>query len=105
LRLPHFLDSPLTYDGEVVSLTRWPAFTPGKILVLISVRDRVDPRDIVRLEGLGQLKISNDVIGNRTCDPRACNRLPKSTTVPHAPCPHETFMIHRIKRDYFWGKG
>jgi hypothetical protein len=28
----------------------------GRFLVLISVRDRVDPSAIVRLEGLGQLK-------------------------------------------------
>jgi hypothetical protein len=31
LRLPHFLDNRLTDDGEVVSLTRRPSFTPGKI--------------------------------------------------------------------------
>jgi hypothetical protein len=30
-RLPHFLDSLLTDGGEVVSLTRWPPFTPRKI--------------------------------------------------------------------------
>jgi hypothetical protein len=29
LRLPHFLDKRLT-DGEVVSLTHWPPFTPRK---------------------------------------------------------------------------
>jgi hypothetical protein len=27
-RLPHFVDNRLTEGGEVVSLTRWPPFTP-----------------------------------------------------------------------------
>jgi hypothetical protein len=52
----HFLDGRLTYSGDVVSLTRRPPFPPGRFLVLISVRGWVDPRVIVRLEGLGQLK-------------------------------------------------
>jgi hypothetical protein len=35
---------------------------PGRFLVPISVRARVNPRDIVRLEGVGDLKESNDLI-------------------------------------------
>jgi hypothetical protein len=38
-------------------------YSPGRFLVLISVTDWVDPRAIVGLEGLGQLKKSNDLIG------------------------------------------
>jgi hypothetical protein len=33
-----------------------PALTPGRFLVFISVTGGVDPRIIVRLQGLGQLK-------------------------------------------------
>jgi hypothetical protein len=51
-RLPHCLDNRLTDDGEVISLTRRPPFAARKI----SVRDCVDPKAIVRLEGLGQLR-------------------------------------------------
>jgi hypothetical protein len=49
LRFPHFLENRLTDGGDVVSLSRRPRFTP--LLVLISVRGRIDPRAIVRLEG------------------------------------------------------
>jgi hypothetical protein len=55
-RLPYSLANRLT-DGGEVSLTRRPPFTPhGRFLVLISVRGWVDPRAIVRLEGIGQFK-------------------------------------------------
>jgi hypothetical protein len=57
-KLPHFLHNRLIDGGEVASLTCRPPFThpPGRLLVLISVTGRVDPRATVRLDGLGQLK-------------------------------------------------
>jgi hypothetical protein len=63
LRLTHYLDKRLIDGGKVVSPTCPPQFTPRflyfqRFLVLISVRGWVDPRAIVRREGLGQFKKS-----------------------------------------------
>jgi hypothetical protein len=67
-------------------LTPPSAFYPlGSFPVLISVSGCVDPKVLMRLEGLGKLKISNYLIGNRTRDLPACSIVPQPTTLPRAP--------------------
>jgi hypothetical protein len=74
LRLPHSVDNWLTDGGEVVSLKYQQAslYPPERFLVLISVRGSVDPRAIVRLVGLGQLKKIH-LTRTRTRDLLACS--------------------------------
>jgi hypothetical protein len=80
---PTFSDIRLTNGGEV-SLTRRPPLTAGIFLVLISVTGLVDPRAVVRLEGIGPLKKCTSS-GTLTRDFRACIIVPQPTTLPRAP--------------------
>jgi hypothetical protein len=54
----------------------------GRFIVLISIRGSINFRATVRMEGLGQMKISNYLIGNRTLDFRICSTVPNPTMVP-----------------------
>jgi hypothetical protein len=48
----------------------------------------------VRLEGLGHLKKSNDLIGTRTRDLPVCSIVPQPTTLPRAyECTEENLLI------------
>jgi hypothetical protein len=63
LRILLCLDNRLADGGEIVNLTRRPRFTPQKhFLVVISVRDSVNPRAMVGLEVLG--KSENSIISS-----------------------------------------
>jgi hypothetical protein len=61
----------------------------GRLQVLIPVRAWVDPRVIMLLEGLDQLKKFNNLIRNQTRDLLACSIVPQLAMLPHVSCIEE----------------
>jgi hypothetical protein len=93
-RLPHFLDNRPKDGCKFLSLRAGRPLPIRRFLVLISIRGWIDHRAIVRLEGLGQLKKSNDLIGNLTRYLPACSIVPQPTTPPRVPWDfHNYFFI------------
>ena len=75
LRFPDFMTTAQD-SGKVVSLTHRPPLPLEIVLVLISVRGRVDPRAIVRSEIFYVNEKSTDTIWDLSRDLPICSKAP-----------------------------
>jgi hypothetical protein len=79
------LDNRFIDSDKVVSLTHRQRFAPQEDFWHSFPLEAVDSRAILWLEGLGQLRKFNDLIGNRTRDLPACSTVPQPTALQRAP--------------------
>jgi hypothetical protein len=87
-RIPQVIDNRSQMAVRLPASRSGRSLPPRRFVVLISVRSWVDPRTILRLQALGQLKKCNDLIGTRTQDLPVCSVLLQPTTLPRSPiCP------------------
>jgi hypothetical protein len=96
----------LTFSRQSAHRWRWSCqpYAPAALypqehswyLLCISLRRWVEPRAIVRLKGLGQLKNhekSNDLIANRTRDLPTCSIVPQPTKLPRGPVGNKWYNL------------
>jgi hypothetical protein len=67
---------------------------PGRFLVLISVRGRIDPQGHSAAGRIRSIEKFNDLIGNRTCNFPACSIVPQPTALAST---LQNLFIQKIK--------
>jgi hypothetical protein len=84
-RLPHFLDSQLTDSGKVVSLMRWPSFTPMMIPGTHFCWRPSRPQGHSAAGRIRPIEKSNDLIRTQTNNILASSTVAQPAMLLHAP--------------------